>query len=55
MGGSPALHPVSKSTKAARRRRMRHPIFFAEEARLIHARNRIRPIGSRRKFLPALQ
>lgn len=30
-------------------------ISFVEEARLIHARNRIRLIAKRKKFLPALQ
>src|SRR5665648_705792 len=39
----------------ARQRRKRLAIFFAEEARLNHARNRIRPIENRKKFLSALQ
>ena len=47
-------HPARRRP-VARQRRKRHAIFFAEEARLNHARNKIRPIGNRKKFLPALQ
>ena len=36
-------------------RRKRLAIFFAEEPRLNHARNRIRPIENCKKFLSALQ
>jgi hypothetical protein len=39
----------------ARQRRKHLAIFFAEEARLNHARNRIRSIGKCKKFLSALQ
>src|SRR5271165_3494548 len=47
-------HPARRRP-VARQRRKRHAIFFAEEARPNHARNRIRPIRNRKKFLPALQ
>src|SRR5208337_3268449 len=47
-------HPTRRRP-VARQRRKRYAIFFAEEARLNHARNRIRPIGNRKTFLPALQ
>src|ERR1019366_5212324 len=39
----------------ARQRRKRLAIFFAEESRLNHARNQIRPIENCKKFLSALQ
>src|SRR5450830_1650787 len=39
----------------ARQRRKRLAIFFAEEPRLNHARNRIRPIGKCKKFISVLQ
>ncbi len=47
-------HPARRRP-VARQRRKRLAIFFAEEARLNHARIRILPIGKRKKFLPALQ
>src|ERR1035437_5306119 len=39
----------------ARQRRKRLTIFFVEEPRLHHARNRIRPIEKCKKFLPPLK
>ena len=47
-------HPATRR-RIARQRRKRLAIFFAEDARLNPARNRIRPIGKRKKFLPDLQ
>jgi hypothetical protein len=47
-------HPATRR-RIARQRRKRLANFFAEDARLNPARNTIRPIENRKKFLPDLQ
>ncbi len=47
-------HPATRRP-IARQHDQLAAILFVEETRLNHARNTIRPIGKRKKFLPALQ
>jgi hypothetical protein len=47
--------PLSFDARACPEGRQRLANFFAEETRLNHARNRIRPTGKRKKFPPTLQ
>jgi hypothetical protein len=53
-GVGPARYATDRRT-VARQRDQLVAIFFAEEATLNHARNRIRPIRKHKKFLPDFQ